>query len=86
MKLHKELKHWLIGFKDMASYHQGDYQKGMNRVLQGLESQMSWIENLEEKNLKFFVDFVNENIWDKPSNTMNQHLDDFINERSKPNY
>lgn len=78
MEVHRELKDWVNGFKDMASYHTGDYQQGMNHVLQGIEGQLNWIQNLEVKSLNGFVDFVNKNILDKPDNTMQQHLNDYL--------
>ena len=78
MKVKKELNEWIEGFKEVAHYHQGDYKEGMNRVLQGLETQVDFIGNLELVNLRDFVEFVNKNIWDKPSNTMQQHLEDFL--------
>lgn len=58
----------------------------MNHVLQGIKGQLSWIQNLEVKSLNVFVDFVNKNIWEKPENTMQQHLNDYLtklNERKK---
>lgn len=44
----QELKKWMYEFQEIASYHNGDYKEGMERVLQGLSSQVNYLANKEQ--------------------------------------
>ena len=51
----KELKEWLKGFYEVASYHNGDYSEGMYRVLNGLRSQLEYFERVETERKKDLI-------------------------------
>jgi len=51
MTLIEELEKWKKGFDEVASYHNGDYKQGMERVLDGLSSQIHTLKRKESQNI-----------------------------------
>jgi len=49
----EELEKWVVEFKEVASYHNGDYKQGMEIVLDGLMSQMESFKRKELWQLKY---------------------------------